>query len=207
MSNDKHVSFYQHNLQQFGASALGVGWKNEEAQRIRFKKLYALIEGYEQSPFSLNDIGCGVGDFANFLATHTDAFTYAGYDVLPDMIQKAKARYKNDFQISFTCIQEADEMTLADFTVASGIFNIRFDVSDENWLKEILATIEIMNSKSTRGFAFNVLSKYSDPEYRKKELYYADPLYLFDHCKRFFSKNVALLHDYDQYDFTVIIRK
>ena len=41
-------------------------------------------------------------------------------------------------------------------------------------------------------------------EYR---LYYADPCALFDYCKRNFSRNVALLHDYKIYDFTLIVRK
>jgi hypothetical protein len=41
----------------------------------------------------------------------------------------------------------------------------------------------------------------------KPELYYADPLFMFDHCKKKFSKNVALLHDYEEFDFTIIVRK
>jgi len=41
----------------------------------------------------------------------------------------------------------------------------------------------------------------------RPDLYYADPLFLFDFCKQNFSKNVALLHDYRLYDFTLIVRK
>jgi hypothetical protein len=52
-----------------------------------------------------------------------------------------------------------------------------------------------------------VLTKYSDKEYMKEYLYYADPLYLFDYCKKHFSKNVALLHDYNLYEFSIIVRK
>ncbi|HAI76542.1 MAG TPA: SAM-dependent methyltransferase, partial [Microscillaceae bacterium] len=60
---------------------------------------------------------------------------------------------------------------------------------------------------SDQGFAFNALTSYSDLEFRKQELYYSDPLYLFDYCKKNFGKNVALLHDYNQYDFTIIVKK
>jgi hypothetical protein len=98
-------------------------------------------------------------------------------------------------------------MDLCDYTVASGIFNIRFGCDDESWLKYILETLSSMNEKSRDGFAFNILTKYSDREFMKPELYYADPAYLFDYCKKNFSRNVALLHDYDQYDFTIIVRK
>ncbi|MBC7939785.1 MAG: class I SAM-dependent methyltransferase, partial [Chitinophagaceae bacterium] len=37
--------------------------------------------------------------------------------------------------------------------------------------------------------------------------YYPDPLDLFDVCKRRFSRNVALLHDYGLYAFTILVRK
>ena len=38
-------------------------------------------------------------------------------------------------------------------------------------------------------------------------LYYADPLFLFDYCKKKYSKSVALLHDYGLYEFTILVRK
>jgi hypothetical protein len=64
-----------------------------------------------------------------------------------------------------------------------------------------------MDDKSDAGFAFNCLTIYSDSDHRKSELYYADPLYLFDYCKKNFSKNVTLLHDYGEYDFTILVKK
>jgi hypothetical protein len=33
-----------------------------------------------------------------------------------------------------------------------------------------------------------------------------DPLRLFDHCKRTFSPDVALLHDYPLWEFTILVR-
>ena len=60
---------------------------------------------------------------------------------------------------------------------------------------------------SRTGFAFNALSLYSDPDRRRPDLYYADPLYWFDHCKRRYCRFVALLHDYPLYEFTILVRK
>jgi hypothetical protein len=40
---------------------MGVGWKNEAAQQIRFDQLAKLIEPCPG--FTINDLGCGVGDF------------------------------------------------------------------------------------------------------------------------------------------------
>jgi len=41
----------------------------------------------------------------------------------------------------------------------------------------------------------------------RPDLYFGDPLLYFDFCKRNFSRNVALLHDYGLYDFTILVRK
>jgi len=60
-----------------------------------------------------------------------------------------------------------------------------------------------VNRVSRKGFASNFLTKYSDLEKVRPHLYYADPLFLFDYCKRNFSRNVALLNDYDLYDLGV----
>jgi hypothetical protein len=126
---------------------------------------------------------------------------------MPEMIERANARFSNKPHLNFHVIHTAQEMMASDFTIASGIFNIRFTKDDESWLNYIVETLHAMNEKSKAGFAFNVLTKYSDVEFMRKELYYADPCFLFDYCKRAFSKNVALLHDYNQYDFTLIVRK
>jgi hypothetical protein len=49
-----------------------------------------------------------------------------------------------------------------------------------------------------------MLTKYSgaDRMAQRPDLYYG-----FDFCKRRFSRNVALLHDYGLYDFTILVRK
>jgi hypothetical protein len=52
-----------------------------------------------------------------------------------------------------------------------------------------------------------MLTSYSDPERMRPELYYGDPRFFFDRCKRDYTRNVALLHDYDLYEFTIIARK
>ncbi len=197
--------FYQDNLQQFGSTAKGVGWKNDEAQRVRFSQLFKLVTS--KKTFSINDLGCGVADFVDFLTAEKANFIYRGYDMMPEMIQRAKAKFVGNELVLLQIISNITEISQADYTIASGIFNIRLATSDEVWLRHILDTITIMNSRSSLGFAFNILSIYSDPEFRKAELYYADPLYLFDFCKRTFTRNVALLHDYGQYDFTIIVRK
>jgi hypothetical protein len=65
----------------------------------------------------------------------------------------------------------------------------------------------MMNDHSSRGFAFNMLTSYSDPERCRNDLYYGDPAYFFDLCKRNFARNVAVLHDYGLWEWTILVRK
>jgi hypothetical protein len=70
----------------------------------------------------------------------------------------------------------------------------------------MLATISDLASLGSRGFAFNALTTYSDADRQRPDLYYADPLVCFDHCRRTFSRFVTLLHDYPLYEFTMLVR-
>jgi hypothetical protein len=41
----------------------------------------------------------------------------------------------------------------------------------------------------------------------RPDLYYGDPAFFFDHCKTHYARDVALLHDYGLYEFTLLVRK
>jgi hypothetical protein len=96
---------------------------------------------------------------------------------------------------------------LADYGVASGIFNVRLSHEDSEWLDYIESMLEVLDRTSRLGFAFNCLTSYSDRDKMRDDLYYADPRRLFDLCKRRYSRDVALLHDYGLYEFTLLVRK
>jgi hypothetical protein len=51
-----------------------------------------------------------------------------------------------------------------------------------------------------------MLSIHSDADKREASLHYADPARIFDWCKREITPDVALFHDYGQWDFTVLLR-
>lgn len=205
MINADIERYYQKNLSTHGASAEGVGWKNAEAQRVRFEQLLKVI--YTEGQFSINDVGCGVGDLSAYLTEKKYQFSYKGYDVLESMISEAREKYLENGTRQFFQVDDLAQMQPADYSVASGIFNLKFEVTDEHWKQYILKTLEVMNEKSKFGFSFNALTSYSDAAFMKAELYYSNPGWLFDYCKTRFAKNVALLHDYSQYDFTILVKK
>jgi SAM-dependent methyltransferase len=193
---------------EHGDSAMRMGWKSREAQTCRFDQLAKLITEPANEEFSVNDLGCGCGDFSEYLRQKGfKGAEYKGFDVSAEMIAEARKLYGQFEGRRFCQIAESGEMSSADYTIASGIFNLKFLIPEHEWVYFIFENLNRMLEKSKKGIAFNMLTKYSDPEFKKDELYYADPLHIFDYCKRNFSKNVALLHDYQEYDFTIVVRK
>jgi hypothetical protein len=200
---DQVREYFDKRLQEHGASARGSDWNSEESQNARFDQLLKVIEG--TGPFSLLDYGSGWGALADYLAEKGFTADYYGYDLLESAISQARQVHAGKPGRTFT----ADEASLpvCDYVVASGIFNFRGAQSFEAWTEYVVSVLDRFQDISRRGFASNFLTKYSDPERMRPDLYYADPLFLFDHCKRNYSRNVALLHDYRLYDFTLIVRK
>ncbi|MCU0514190.1 MAG: class I SAM-dependent methyltransferase [Anaerolineae bacterium] len=197
--------FFDRTIKTHGADPRGVDWKSPAAQEVRFDQLLKLHTDAAQ-PFSLVDYGCGYGALVGYLQARGYAFTYTGYDMTPAVIDTARATWGAVPGCTFTT--RLDDVPPADYVVGSGLFNMKFAATPvDAWYDHMLATIEIMWGRAQQGLAFNALTAYSDPEYMRADLYYPDPCRLFDHCKRRLSRQVALLHDYGLYDFTLLVRR
>jgi SAM-dependent methyltransferase len=197
------ADYYTTKLAEHGETPRGVDWNGEESQTLRFENLCKIID--PSNPFSINDLGCGYGALFDFLSNNFMDFTYSGIDISESMIRSAEKRYLDKPRAHFLLSSEPDKV--ADYGVASGVFNVRLSRSDEEWRTYLEETLSILDRTSRLGFSFNCLTSYSDEDKKRDYLYYADPCVVFDLCKRRFSKSVALLHDYGLYEFTIIVRK
>jgi SAM-dependent methyltransferase len=202
---------YTEKIKTYGRTPMGVDWKDESGQITRFDQLLKIIDVSEG--FSINEVGCGYGVLLHYMTSlKYKSFSYYGYDLSKAMVENAKVFLKehavhfSDVEYNVLQIDDLGDIEKADFTIASGIFNVKKDIDDKSWLDYILYSITLMFEKSNKGCAFNLVTNYVDKE-KKDELYYADPCFFFDFCKKKFSRNVALLHDYNLFDFTILIRK
>lgn len=197
------ATYYAEKLRQHGQTPQGVDWNSISGQWLRFRQLAQLFDGNQR--FSINDLGSGYGAFYDFISQHHTLATYTGIDICEAMTEAAQRRYAGQAQARFICAASPDQT--ADYTVTSGIFNVRFGRTDPEWQAYLETTLDSLDRTSRRGFAFNCLTRYADADKMKANLYYADPCQLFDLCKRKYSRNVTLLHDYDLYEFTLLVRK
>jgi SAM-dependent methyltransferase len=198
------ADYYAEKLALHGDTPRGVDWNGEESQTIRFEQLCKIIHDPAGS-FSLNDLGCGYGALLDYLTEKPAHPKYLGVDVVQDMVDAATRRHGNKPNARFLVSAQPD--AVADFGVASGIFNVRLGRSDAEWFDYVSQTLDVLDKTSRLGFAFNCLTSYSDEDKKRDYLYYADPCKLFDLCKRCYSQQVALLHDYGLYEFTILVRR
>lgn len=197
------ADYYSTKLSEHGETPRGVDWNGEQSQALRFEQLCRIIDPLQ--PFSINDLGCGYGALLGYLSQNYVNFSYTGIDVSENMVKAAANRYSERADAHFVVAGEPDR--IANYGVASGIFNVRLERSDSEWHDYLETTLDALDRNSTGGFAFNCLTSYSDADKMRDYLYYADPGALFDLCKRRYSKHVALLHDYGLYEFTILVRK
>jgi len=194
--------YYSEKLAAFGRSPQGADWNSAESQAMRFAQLLRLLNTDEH--FSVNDYGCGYGALVEYMQLHKYTFDYHGYDISRHMISEAESAHARTPHCEFFC--EKARLSVADYTVASGIFNVRLGTKDSAWLQYIVEVLNEFKALSRKAFAFNALTKYADAGRMRPDLYYADPFALFDYCKTHFSPYVSLLHDYKLYEFTIVVK-
>jgi SAM-dependent methyltransferase len=201
---DDVKTYYEGKLAAHSATPRGVDWNSEDSQRLRFRQLLEVSR--DHSEFSILDYGCGYGALLEELRARKVSYTYTGFDVSDKMVKEAEKLHASDRACRFT--SKADTLIPCDFVVASGLFNVKQSTPLDEWEAYVIATLDRLHALSRKGFAFNMLTSYSDPERIKPELlYYANPGFFFDVCKQRYSKWVALLHDYGLWEFTIRVSK
>jgi len=197
----KVIDYYDKKIKEYGPTSKGVDWNGKESQYLRFNILSNIFE--KKNDFSLLDYGCGYGEFLNFLDKNNyKNISYTGFDLSDEMITVAQSKFTNNY---FT--NKIPQNLIYDYVILSGTLHIKLENSEDKWKQHIIKTLNSLNQISKKGFAFNLLTSYSNREYMKNHLYYASPEEIFKYCKLNFSNNVLLDHSYDLYEFTIFVKK
>ncbi len=200
---DDVKKYFTEKLEKHGATHLGVDYNSPRSQEARFDELIKVIRNPQE--YSLLDFGSGYGGMYDYLLRLGHKLTYWGYDIAESMVKKGNELYADNKECFFTT--DLSDIPMLDYAIVSGTFNMKLDADYKSWTEIVLEGLHQMDAHASKGFSSNFLTKYSDADRMRDDLYYADPLFIFDYCKKNFSRNVALLHDYELYDFTIIVRK
>jgi SAM-dependent methyltransferase len=195
--------YYTQKLRRYGPTPLGVDWSCVPTQALRFRKLLALCNF--DVPFSLNDVGCGYGALLDYLALYhpQSSIDYLGVDLSSAMVRRAKKRWAGDL-IQFHHGRQSQRP--ADYSIASGIFNVMLDRPIQVWERLIETTLSHLSSTSCKGFAVNFVHLPNPGERAKAGLYCANPMQWIDFCEKSLGSEVHLIDDYGMSEFTLLIK-
>ena len=180
-------------LVEHGDSLRAVDWGSVSSQRLRFNVLYAI--GIDKSSTVL-DVGCGRGDFFDYLNTRGGVERYEGVDITPGMVACALQRFPATSFAVCDLLHDPYSEKSYDFVVASGIFYLKMD-DNKNYLSKM---IESMFKICRHGLAFNCLSE--NAQEKDEGEFYFNPCDVFSVCQQL-TPFVTLRHDYKANDFTI----
>ena len=196
--------YYTAKIERHGPTPLGVDWSCEPTQQLRFVQLLRICDFRE--PFSLDDWGCGYGALLDFIGKrHRGAIVdYLGIDLSRAKIDHAEKLWCGKRNQSFRVAGCSPRV--ADYALASGIFNVRIDEPLALWEACVEETLSAMARSARGGFAVNFLAPLPAGMHGKRELYRPDPSAWVGFCERKLSTKVTLLDRYGMREFTLLAR-
>jgi cyclopropane fatty-acyl-phospholipid synthase-like methyltransferase len=202
MNFENVIEYYLDKVRQYGATAQGMDWKDQETQYLRFAVISRYLD-FSTSPTVL-DIGCGAGEFLQFCRTNQLPVHYRGLDVVPEMVKITNQRFGSDVAevgepLKWTSNQQFD------YVIASGTFNAKLKAEEEDWREYFHASLHCMFELARKAIVFNCMSCYVD--YRYERLYYADPNELSALAVRHLSRRFIIDHSYPLYEMTMAVYK
>ena len=194
---------YSGTVARHGPTPLGVDWTCAPTQELRFVQLLKVCD-FER-PLSLNDVGCGYGALLGFLGRRHrgKSVDYHGVDLSGPMISEARRLCSRRRNAGFE-VGHASGRT-ADYSVASGIFNVKFSLPEARWVEFVRHTLDGMYATSRMGFAVNFLSALPAGAGGKQELYRTEPQGWARFCRERYRAKVDVLRAYGMREFTLLV--
>jgi hypothetical protein len=198
-------SYYDAKVSKHGPTPLGVDWSCVATQQLRFVQLLKICDF--GAPFLLNDVGCGYGAVLAYMAErHPQAkVDYLGLDVSAAMIAHAIGLYGHRPDRRFMVARDIPRVV--DYSIASGIFNVKLDQPVDVWEYFIGATIRQMHATSRRSFSVNFLAPAAAGQSSTASLYRtpAEPWVRF--CENKLGCSADIVAGYGLREFTLLVRR
>jgi len=196
-------TYYSGKIKHHGPTPLGVDWPNAVSQYLRFAQLVKVCDFTR--PFSLNDFGCGYGALLEYIALRhpRSKVTYHGVDISPSMVETARERWKKNRRATFAVGSRCGQ--IADYSLASGIFNVRLGQPVGEWESYVESILADLRGNSRIGFSVNFMLPH-DAQPSENELYRTQPKRWMTFCQRALGGSVQSLGGYGLREFTLLVR-
>jgi SAM-dependent methyltransferase len=198
------ADYYTSKVKRFGCTPFGVDWTCIATQEMRFVQLLKLCN--LSLPFTMNDLGCGYGAMVGFLQRQYSAcnIDYLGVDLSKEMVRRARRQWRRVERVRF--VEGYHSPRTADYSVASGIFNVRQAESHDSWEAFIRETLQHLAATSSRGFAVNFVEAFPCGERGVPGLYTTTPEPWIGFCVDHIGADVEVIEGYGMREFSLLVR-
>ncbi len=198
------AGYYSQKVRMHGPTPLGVDWPCVPTQELRFVQLLRLCDFAR--PFALNDLGCGYGALLTYLARRhrRSRIDYLGIDLSPEMLLAARQLWARRSNTGFVVGHASPRV--ADYSVASGIFNVKLHQPPGRWTRFIETTLTNLHATSRHGFAVNFLAPLAEGAQGKPELYRSPATVWRQFCEDTLRARVDVLDNYGLREYTLLVR-
>jgi SAM-dependent methyltransferase len=195
---------FEGRLEEADTDATSLGWDSRESMETRFE---AAVKMYDFSDKSVLDVGCGFGDFYDFLKNRgQEPVEYYGVDISDKILDIARDRHpKAAFEQRNIFVDQFEDRTF-DIAVEFGVLNYNLDlISNREYIREYMRrTYEICDAT-----LINCLSDYREGDWGREEfVYYYSPEKVFGYAQEL-SRDVILKHDFKpipQKEFNLLVK-
>lgn len=207
--------YYSQTFGQYGATAKGVDWNDEQELLVRYDKMLAVrhkdFMEYKDN-ISLLDVGCGWGGLLRHANKLKIPLNYSGIDVVKEMILHGRTEFPKANFIHGD-IFDVVENEAYDFVVCNAILTQKLSVTNIEMEHFARKLIKKMYALCRHGIAFNMMS--TRVNFTVDNLFYQNPVELFAWLLTDVSPRVRFDHGYSSlsngkgkyYDFTVYVYK
>ena len=195
------LNFYKNRFKKYGVDPKSLVWKTRGAAHQRFRQFWSEIDFTKKS---ILDVGCGFGEFGNFLAKRYKDVRYKGVDIVPEFIVNGKKMYPHLTLITADYFNQPLPETF-DVIICSGALNSNFGSKNKN-MNFRRSAIKTMFKHTTNVFAFNMSGSFPQQKNKNINIWYADSLEILKYCLSL-TNRVIMRHNYHSKDFTVFMYK
>ena len=189
---------YSKRYAELGYHVRTLGWGSTEQQEYRF--MQTLMGKIDLSGKHVLDIGCGFGDYLDFLEDRdVNVKSYTGWDINPDLIKEARKRHakckKAEFRVVDITNPDHTAANQFDICIMLGLlnFNLKSDYDNVAFSKMAMANA----FTQTKGvLILDFLSSFKDKSYPPEDfVFYHNPGDMLNHALTL-TDNVMIKHDY-----------
>ena len=197
------IKRYNKRLKEYGDNPRTLGWDNHKSQIIRFQTATKYTEFDNRT---ILDIGCGLGDFYEYLDEHNEIQSYKGIDINDKLLSMCIKKYPEcGFENRNILLNNFNDKRF-DIVTLFGLLNFKIENNIEYTKQMINEAWKITNKNLIVDFLSSNLTK----DYPKEDfVYYHNPKDVLDISFEL-TDDLILLHNYrpiPQKEFMIILKK